>query len=168
MTEPIETTLARLETMTVSELRAFHKRTFGVATSSRHRVWLVRRIAWRLQADAEGGLSERALARAAQLSEGRHLRERRPPERLDRPSPQATKVVAMPGATGAALAPGTVLEREWKGVIHRAVVHPEGFEYQGRFYDSISAVARAITGTKWNGMVFFGLKKQRSAQRGAG
>jgi hypothetical protein len=57
---------------------------------------------------------------------------------------------------------GTVLVREWQGVEHRITVLDDGYEYQGRPYKSLSAVARAITGTRWNGLVFFGLKSQRA------
>jgi hypothetical protein len=57
---------------------------------------------------------------------------------------------------------GTQLIREWKGVEHRVTVHDEDFEYQGRPYKSLSAVARSITGTRWNGLIFFGLKNQRT------
>jgi hypothetical protein len=57
---------------------------------------------------------------------------------------------------------GTRLIREYQGVEHCVTVRDEDFEYQGRPYKSLSAVARAITGTQWNGLVFFGLKNQRA------
>ena len=56
---------------------------------------------------------------------------------------------------------GTRLVREWKGVEHCVTVREDGFEYQGRPYQSLSAVARAITGTRWNGLQFFGVKNWR-------
>ena len=59
---------------------------------------------------------------------------------------------------------GTRLIREWKGVEHCVTVLDDGYEYQGRPFKSLSAVARTITGTRWNGLLFFGLKNQRSAQ----
>jgi hypothetical protein len=52
--------------------------------------------------------------------------------------------------------------REWKGVEHCVTVRQEDFEYQGRPYKSLSAIARQITGTRWNGLVFFGLKNSRT------
>jgi hypothetical protein len=165
LNEPIATTLARLETMTVNELRAFHLKHLGTSTNSRHRLWLIRRIAWRLQAKAEGGLSERALKRAAELAEGQQLRVRRPSDKQLPAMPRATKIVSLPATTAVALSPGTALERVWKGEAHRVLVHPEGFEYQGQFYKSLSAVAKSITGTKWNGHVFFGLKKQKRSKQ---
>ena len=130
----------------------------------------MRRIAWRLQAQREGGLSERALARAAELSAGQQLRQRRPIGQATS-NGAATKVVPMPLSRGPTLAPGTVLRREWKGTVHLVTVHPTAFEYAGRFHDSLSAIASAITGTKWNGLVFFGLKqshgKSAKPQEGA-
>jgi hypothetical protein len=59
---------------------------------------------------------------------------------------------------------GTVLVREWQGVEHRITVLNDGYEYQGRPYQSLSAIARAITGTRWNGWVFFALKNQRASK----
>jgi hypothetical protein len=151
------TVLARLPHLTVDELRALHAEVCGAPTASRHKIWLVRRIAWRVQANAEGGLTERALARAAELSAGQQLRERRPIERRQ-VSGSATKVVPIPMSRGPILAPGTVLRREWKGTMHLVTTQQTGFEHDGRHYASLSAVATAITGTKWNGLVFFGLK----------
>ena len=58
--------------------------------------------------------------------------------------------------------PGTRLIREWQGVEHCVTVRDEGFEYQGRPFKSLSAVARAITGTQWNGWLFFGLKNRKA------
>jgi Protein of unknown function (DUF2924) len=59
---------------------------------------------------------------------------------------------------------GTRLIREWQGVEHCVTVLDDGFEYQGRHYRSLSAIARAITGTRWNGLIFFGLKNQRGSK----
>jgi Protein of unknown function (DUF2924) len=56
---------------------------------------------------------------------------------------------------------GTRLIREWRSVEHCVTVRQEDFEYQGRPYKSLSAIARQITGTRWNGLVFFGLKSSR-------
>ena len=180
--EPLVLTLARLDTMTVRELQTFHQQAFAEPTASRHRSWLISRIAWRLQAQAEGGLSERALARAAELASGLPLRERRPGARsgrsaqsasptLDRlladPDPSApvdrVKVVNLPHLNTDALAPGTILRREWRGRMLLVTVLPDGFEHDGAIYRSLSALASTITGTRWNGHVFFGLKKRERA-----
>ncbi len=58
---------------------------------------------------------------------------------------------------------GTRLVREWQGTVQTVTVTADGFEWQGRPYQSLSAVARAITGTRWNGWIFFGLKNQQRA-----
>jgi hypothetical protein len=157
MSPTIATTLARLPHLTVEELRAMHAEVIGAPTASRHKTWLVRRIAWRVQANAEGGLTERALARAAELSAGQQLRERRPVEHSTTAG-SASKVVPIPVSRGPNLAPGTVLRRAWKGTMHLVTAQQTGFEHDGRRYTSLSAIASAITGTKWNGLVFFGLK----------
>ena len=60
-----------------------------------------------------------------------------------------------------ARSPGHALIREWRGVEHCVTVRQEDFEYQGRPYKSLSAIARQITGTQWNGLVFFGMKNTR-------
>ena len=63
---------------------------------------------------------------------------------------------------------GTCLVREWQGIEHHVMVLVDGFEYQGRTYRSLSAVARAITGTQWNGPLFFGLRANGGPQRRKG
>jgi hypothetical protein len=157
--------IAALDSMTIGELRRRHRTVFGQATSSRHRSWLVRRIAWKLQEQAEGGLSKRAQNRAAELAQGLPFRERRPSDHHSTAQPVATKVVALPATAHDPLAPGTVLRRTWQGQTIQATVHPHGFEYDGTMYRSLSALATKVTGTKWNGYTFFGLRKQRKGQQ---
>lgn len=157
----LATEIARLDTMSVSELRAYHQTAFGESTNSRHRTWLVRRIAWKLQEEVEGGLSERALARAAELAKGLHLRQRRPSDTASTASHQRVKVVGLPTLTTDGLAPGTVLRREWRGRTILVTVLPGGFEHEGTIYRSLSALATAITGTRWNGHLFFGLRQRK-------
>jgi hypothetical protein len=101
--------------------------------------------------------------RAAELAKDAQLRERRPADRAGAPDLSRTKVIALPQARDAGLAPGTVLRREWKGRTILATVHPEGFEHDGAIYRSLSALAKAVTGTKWNGHLFFGLTKRVGA-----
>lgn len=149
----------RLPTLTVNQLRDEYVRTFGEPTASRHKTWLVRRIAWKMQANDEGGLSERALARAAELARGADIRLTAPRcPKIE--APERTRTRALPGFAGAVLAPGTVLRRDWQGRPITVTVLSNGFECQGTIYRSLSAVATTITGTRWNGHVFFGLKKQ--------
>jgi hypothetical protein len=151
--------IAVLKHMTVAELRAKYAEVFGEKTRSRHKDFLVKRIAWRLQSLAEGDLSERARKRAAELANDADIRMRAPktpavaaPERTHvaelRISPD--KRVPMPGA---------VITREYKGRTVVVTVLPKGFEYEGQVYRSLSAVAHAVTGTHWNGYHFFNLLK---------
>jgi hypothetical protein len=151
------TILARLPHLTVGQLRDLHREVFGQPTASRHKTWLVRRIAWQAQAREQGGLTEQVLAKAAALAAGHQVRERRPADIAAAAGP--TKLLALPASRDPGLAPGQVLTRTWHGQAIQVTVHPDGFEHAGTIYRSLSAVAHAITGTKWNGHVFFGLKR---------
>lgn len=162
MTPQTSSTIDRLETMSVSELRAFHHTVLGEPTLSRHRTWLIRRIAWKLQEREAGGLSERALARAAELAKGLNLRERRPSTSTSTTAAQST-VVPLPAYRVESLVPGTTLRRAYQGRTILAKVLDAGFECDGVVYRSLSALASTVTGTRWNGHAFFGLRKNQGA-----
>ena len=155
----------RLSSLTVAQLRDRYLATFGEPTASRHKTWLVRRIAWRLQADDEGGLSERALARAAELAKDADIRLTAPRQAARNALAEVprTKEVALPQIRDAGLAPGALLRREWRGKPVVVTVLADGFDFDGQVFRSLSAIARVITGTKWNGHVFFGLKQRSDA-----
>src|SRR5262249_15737182 len=147
--------LAALARMTVSELRTRYAHVFDEPTAVRHKTWLIRRIAWRLQALAEGDLSERAHRRAAELANDADLRLL-PPRRA--------KIAALPDSEASTLPcqrdprlppPGTLLARPYKGQTLQVKVLREGFEFAGAIYPSLSAVAKAITGSHCNGYLFF-------------
>ena len=141
--------LARLEGLTIFELRGEWRRHLRMAPPMRlSRDLLLRGIAYRLQEKALGGLSKTCLRRLSLAPVG-------PGESTSRKT-RAT----------VSLKPGTRLVREWHGVTHVVLVHPDGFEWEGRRYRSLSVIARAITGTHWSGPRFFGLS--RSAADGAG
>jgi hypothetical protein len=151
-----------LRHQTVGQLKVKYREVFGAESRSNHKQFLVRRIAWRLQANAEGDLSERARQRALALAQEAELRIRAPESFLKELS----------GATGrwrsdrrdARLpAAGTWLNRQFKQQSVTVEVLEKGFRYQERVYRSLSAVARHVTGTQWNGFSFFGL--QGSAER---
>jgi hypothetical protein len=147
--------VAALKRLTIHELRDRFAELFGEPTRAGNRTWLVRRIAWRLQALAEGDLSERARQRAAELAQDADLRVVAP-----RP-PQAAAVAAegaVPLGRGKAdsrLRPGTILTRVYKGETLQVHVRKDGFEFAGTVYSSLSAVAGAVTGSHWNGRLFF-------------
>lgn len=158
--------LAALERMTVCELRERYVNLFGETTQSRNRLWLVRRIAWRMQSLAFGGLSDRARQRANELADTSDLRVTAP--RVRRASPEAlerTKTV-----TGVVIAksrvplPGTVITRHYQGRLLQVKVLAYGFEFEGERFKSLSAVAKKITGAHWNGFRFFNLVGQGENQ----
>jgi DUF2924 family protein len=156
MTLSIEQQIARLEPMTSAELHGKYQEVFGELPRSRHRAYLMRRIAWRLQALVEGDLSERARRRAAELACDADLRISAPaaPQRQD--GPQQTTLAR--GKSRRHLpAPGTVLARSYRGRTIEVTVLACGFQYDGQVYRSLSAVAKTVTGKHWNGYHFFGL-----------
>jgi hypothetical protein len=150
---PVAAALSALERLTVAELRGRFAELFGEATRASNRVWLVRRIAWRLQALAEGDLTARARQRAAELACDADLRLL--PPRSAAPSP--VTVSAPRRADSRIPCAGTLLTRRYKGVTLQVRVLERGFAYDGRVFASLSAVARAITSSHCNGLLFFRL-----------
>lgn len=147
--------LATLGRLSVNRLRERYAEVYGESTPGRNKAWLVKRIAWRIQALAEGGLSERASARAALLANDADLRLNPPPRTLP-PDPEPDRV--LPFSRDARLpVPGTLLTRLYKGRQIQVQVLAQGFEYEGTVYSSLSAVATAITGSHLNGYRFFHL-----------
>ena len=149
--------VAALRRMTVKELRARYAEVFGEPTNGHHKVWLTRRIAWRLQALAEGGLSERARKRAEELAHDADLRLTSPRSAEDSPTPESHNPTLRLQADSRLPPPGTVLSRSYKGQTLRVQVLPQGFQCQGQIYSSLSAVAKAVTGSHCNGFLFFRL-----------
>jgi Protein of unknown function (DUF2924) len=153
----IERQVAALQQMSTGQLCERYAELFGEQTRTRHRAYLLRKIAWKLQARAEGDLSERARRRAIELAQGTELRVM-PPKAVE-PARTSTVVIRAPIATDARLpAPGAAIVRQYKGRSHQVVVLPDGFEFEGQRYKSLSAVAKAITGTHVNGFRFFELE----------
>ena len=149
---------AAMQKMSVGELRRKYAEVFGDQTPANNRAWLIRRIAWRLQALAEGDLSERARRRAEELANDADLRMS-PPQAPAAVAPEERTVTQtlrfqqddrLPP-------PGTVLTRKYRGEVLQVKVLAEGFEFEGRVYPSLSAAAKAITGSHCNGYLFFRL-----------
>jgi hypothetical protein len=137
--------LAALKTTATPELKQQWRDLFGKEPPPYNRRFLESRLGYRIQELAYGGLKPETLARLEKLGEqfdGGKVAVRR--IRGD------DKPIA-----------GTRLIREFQGVEHTVTVLQDGYDYQGRPYQSLSAIARAITGTRWNGWVFFGLKNKR-------
>jgi hypothetical protein len=151
--------LAELRGLTVGQLCEKYREVFGVPTHSRNKDYLFKKIAWRIQELAEGGLSERALAKIDELAPDTPVRWRpvRDPNafslrdignRADNRDPR------LPPS-------GTMLTRMYKGHAHKVTVLEDGFEYLGEKHNSLSIIAGLITGTNWNGYLFWGLKNRR-------
>jgi hypothetical protein len=151
--------IERLRSAKVRELQDRYKEIFGEASRSNHKEFLFRRIAWRLQALAEGDLSERALKRALEIAQDADLRICGP--KSNGGSPQVTLSRHGSNFSGRLPPAGTALIREFKKRRITVQVLDRGFQYEDRFYKSLSAVAREVTGTQWNGYSFFGLKAGR-------
>jgi len=160
MGKSIAAEIRELQDMTVPELQARYRELFGEETRSHHKQQLFRKLAWRVQELAEGGLSERAKARAREIANEADIRVQ-PPREFMNGAPSATRVrdERLP-------VPGTLIEREYKGRVVSVRVLDKGFEYEGRTYRSLSAVAREVTGTNWIGMLFFGLARHREKRGG--
>lgn len=154
-----------LSRMTVGELRDKYVEVFGEQSRSFHKDFLRKRIAWRIQALAEGGLSERARRRAAELANDADLRIRTPRKPVEAGMIQEkarTTTSRIPSGRDPRLPmPGTILAREYQGRDIVVKVLDNDFEFEGRRYKSLSAIAREVTGTKWNGFLFFGIDQNR-------
>ena len=153
--------VAALQRMTMKQLRARYAEVFGDETNANNKAWLVKRIGWRLQALAEGGLSERARLRAAELANDADLRLSPPKVKAALPAATRTHNADIAVAGDNRLPPpGTVITRTYKGRTLQVKVLPHGFEFEGAIHKSLSAVAKAITGQHCNGFLFFRLAKE--------
>ncbi len=157
--------IGQLPEMGPRELQAIHETMFGARHAISNCTHLRRKIAWHLQARREGGLPQSArsfalgIARDATLrsriGENANLRQGTIPA-----SRTATASVVRPRADTRVPMPGSLLIRKYKGRTIVVKVFPTGFEFEGRRYTSLSAIASEITGTHWNGYAFFQLGKE--------
>jgi len=159
--------LAALEKMAAGGLRERYRELFGEESRSGNRQWLFRRCAWRLQALAGGDLSERARRRAQELARDVDLRVR-PPGGTDMPPPTRLPHVVRPAKAHVPRTrdarlpmPGARLRRSYRGHVYEVEVLDQGFLYDGEVYRSLSAIAYAISGSHWNGYLFFGIADPR-------
>jgi hypothetical protein len=148
-----------LRRASLAGLRQKFREVFQEETSSRHREHLFRRIAWRLQELAEGDLTERAITRAKQIAQDADLRKVAPEDffSLEGTPIQTTRGGRNLRQDNRLPLPGAILRRKWKGRTILVEVLAKGFRYENQQYTSLSAVALAVTGTRWNGLAFFGL-----------
>ena len=143
MTESIVTRLAALKNGSMADLKRQWREFFDTDAPPYNRRFLESRLAYRIQELAFGGLKRSTIERLEAIS--RHYQN---------PTTERIRSDRKPVA-------GTRLMREWQGVEHCVTVRDDDYEFEGRPYKSLSAIARAITGTRWNGWVFFGLKNRQ-------
>ena len=159
--------IEELRGLNIPALRRKYHELFGEQSKSSHNKFLFRRIAWRLQANAEGGLSDRARRRAAEIADDSDLRTRAARELIStqalRHVPRGERERSQPQRDWRLPPAGTLLTRRMGNRQIVVTVLEEGFEFETRRYRSLSAIAREVTGTRWNGLLFFGLAERRSA-----
>ena len=149
--------IENLRKLKVTALKRRYCELFGEPSLSSNRSHLFRRIAWRLQASADGDLSDRARQRATDLAADVDLRVRAPLSfwrQLSQPPTKIARDSRLPPA-------GSVLQRVYRDRTLVVQVLEDGFEYNCKSFGSLSAVAHRVTGTRWNGYVFFGLNQER-------
>ena len=164
MNAELDLHIDELKHLTTAQLQLKYRELFGQASHSNHKDYLFRRVAWRMQAVAEGGLSERARAFAREIATDADLRlcapnkpiETQPAIRVAKPSRQVDPRVPPPG---------TQLIKQYKDATVTVTVVEDGYRYGERVYKSLSAIARQVTGTQWNGYLFFGLSLRQEQGR---
>jgi hypothetical protein len=145
MTESVLARVAAIKAMPTPELKTMWRDLFGGEPPPYNRRFLESRLAYRVQELAYGGLKPETVKRLEALARG--VEETNPVMRRIRTDQKPIS--------------GTRLIREWQGVEHVVTVRDDGYEYRGAPYKSLSSIARAVTGTRWNGWVFFGLKSMK-------
>jgi len=147
MTTPILKQITELHGLDHGQLKDRWREYFGAEPPGYRRGFLIKALAYRIQELTYGGLPQEARQELdARIGGEAPNGKRRNGVSNDRP-------VA-----------GTRLIREWQGIEHHVTVMTDGFEYEGRKYKSLSAISRTITGTRWNGPLFFGLRKHGSVR----
>lgn len=147
--EAVAIEVANLRCLTMSQLWVMWDRHFPHRPDHANRMYVEAHLAYTLQADALGGLSNKTRKQLEAIGAAHSkIKQRAKPMRFD-------------------FAPGTVLVREWRGRDHRVTVTVDGrFEYDGQVFNSLTAVARDISGTHWSGPMFFGLTEKPEKSRG--
>ena len=158
MDEALYREIEQLQEMQVEELRQRYREVFREESRTKHKQHLVRRIGWRLQVLAHGDLSERARQRALTIANDADLRVQVPPEWIAKGPPAQRRKSEVKDRRLPVI--GTVMSRVYRDQTVVVKVLQGGFEYRGRRYRSLSAIAREATGTRWNGLLFFGLTKR--------
>jgi Protein of unknown function (DUF2924) len=169
MPSTLENQIESLNRQSVRQLRELYAATFGETTNAGNRSWLVRKIAWRMQANEQGGLTEKVRQRARELANDADLRVVPPkaasPTHAPNPVGSSATTAArepLPAKRDPRLpAPGTIVTKQYKGETLQVLLQADGFEFRGERYASLSAIAKRITGSHINGFAFFQLSSNR-------
>jgi hypothetical protein len=158
-----------LAAMDLAALQTRHLEFFGKETTCAHRRFLFRKLAWHLQAKAEGGLPESAIELARSIARDTPLRNRvltnADRRRAGMPMDYSSTTTIEPAHDARTPLPGGLIVKQYRGKTYVVTVRDNGFEYEGCLFPSLSAVALEITRTKWNGYLFFGLTKEKTNGR---
>jgi hypothetical protein len=165
MNAELDQQIHQLGQMTTAQLKRKYCELFGQASHSNHKNYLFRRVAWRVKSLVEGGLSERARQYAREIASDADLRLCAPQQLL------ATRPAARVAHASRPLDPrmpaaGTELIKRYKDQTLTVTVLENGYHYEERHYRSLSAIARQVTGTQWNGYLFFGLGLRKEQSHG--
>jgi DUF2924 family protein len=155
--------IGKLRKLSVPALQKRYREVIGEPLRSSNKIYLFRRIAWKLQAQALGDLSERARRRAVGLASEADI----PAGQHRQAQPSTGRSVSTLGGSRSQRdwrlpPPGTLLARRFQGRDVLVKILEDGFEYQKRHFRSLSAIATEVTGTRWNGFLFFGLTDRRN------
>lgn len=146
----LEAEIRRLPDLSLADLRDRWKTVFGnPAPLSLRRKFLARAVAYQMQVQAYGGLSSSTKRRLREIADA-----------VRRGNPDAAGITRQ-------IRPGTQMIRQWRDKTHIVTAIAGGFEWNGQTYKSLSAVAKDITGTNWNGYAFFGIKRASTANKNA-
>lgn len=154
--------VATMQRQSVNALRERYRQVFGDDTQARNKQWLIKRIAWKLQANKEGDISERARRLAMEIAQSSDIRTSAPKIRtrpIEQTCATASTIITPPADSRLPVA-GTLLMKNYKGRSVQVRVLPNTFVYEGEQYKSLTAIARLVTGQKnINGFQFFKLGK---------
>jgi len=153
--------IQQLSRLTIADLKIKYREVFGEKTKVLHKQFLIRRIAWKIQANDYGDLGERARRRIREIADGAEVSvsTRAAPKRIAPPT--RPLLPTEPQRDTRLPPPGGFLRRQYQGREIVVKVLEEGFEWESQRYRSLSALARELTGTRWNGLLFFGLAERR-------
>ena len=170
MKKTLRDRIDELAAMDVKALQAEHEKLFGQPSVSTHRQYLFRKIAWQVQAEEQGGLPESVREAARGIARDTPLRARvlanTAKRRAGLPEDQVATATIEPAHDSRVPMPGGLIAKQYRSETHVVTVTEKGFKYGGSEFPSLSAVACEITGTKWNGFLFFGLTTEQTHGRG--